>query len=135
MEWVVVLIEAIICVASYVAADYMVTHRKGLAKGMVIGQDSKEDKLEMLKLAVTAFDGKDRGATSLKDYTLSITISDGKIAETMVETKKTLLTYNEKDGERFVNKGFSETGATIVNTVLMILLATCLFLICVILFL
>lgn len=134
MKWVVVLIEAIICVVSYVVADYMVTHRNGLAKGMLIGQDSKEDKLEMLKLAVTAFDGKNRGDTKLKKYTLSTTIDDSKISETTVETEKTILTYNPEDGERFIDKGFTENGAIILNTIFLLVFSTVILVLFVLLF-
>lgn len=135
MEWVVVLIEAIICVASYVLADYMVTHRNGLAKKMLIGRDASVVMLEMLVLAVSTFDGKKRGDTKLKEYTLSKTVENGQVTKVVVETEFTILTYTKKEGERYINKGFTETGATIVSTVLMIIFATCLFAICSILFL
>lgn len=122
-----VVIEAIICVACYIIADYMVTHRTGLAKNMLIDQDTDEDKRSMLELAVYVYRGKTNVPTKLKKYTLSTTVENNQITETMVETEKTILTYNEKDGERFTNKGFTETGATILNTVFLVVFATLLY--------
>ncbi len=125
----VVIIEAIICVACYIIVDYMVTHRTGMAKNMIIGEDSREDKLSMLELAVYVYRGQTNVPTNLKNYTLSTIVENNKIVKTMVETEKTILTYNEKDGERFVEKGFTEKGAIILNTILLVGLVTCIFLI------
>lgn len=124
MDFLVLGIQAIICVASFAIADYMVTHRTGLAKGALIGKDSDFVVLEMLKLAVATFNGKKEEKTKLKDYTISVTFENGKIASTMVETERTILTYNQKDGERITNKAFTEKGLKILYTIFLLVLMT-----------
>lgn len=124
MDYLVLGIQAIICVASYVIADYMVTHRTGLAKGALIGKDEDSVVLEMLKLAVATFREQKEENTKLKDYTISVTFENGEIVSTMVETERTILTYNPKDGERITNKAFTEKGLKILYTIFILVLIT-----------
>lgn len=124
MDYLVLGIQAIICVASFVIADYMVTHRTGLAKGILLGKDPDMVVLEMLKLAVATFNGKKEENTKLKDYTISVAFENERIVSTMVETEKTILTYNKKDGERITNKAFTENGAKILYTIFLLVFMT-----------
>lgn len=120
MDYLVLVIQAIICVASAVMADYMVTHRTGFASGMLIGRDPDSVVSEMLKLAVATFNGKKEENTKLKSYKISVNVENEKIVKTIVETEKTILTYNSKEGEIITNKGFTEKGAKILTTVFML---------------
>ena len=124
MDYLVLVIQAIICVTSFMMADYMVTHRTGLAKGALIGKESDAVVLEMLKLAVATFRGQKEENTKLKDYTISVTYENEEIVSTMVETEKTILTYNQKDGERITSKAFTENGLKILYTIFLLVLMT-----------
>lgn len=81
MEYLVLVIEAIICVASYGIADYMVTHRTGLARRLIIGQDPKAVISEMRGLASTIFYGMKEENVKLKDYTINVTVKNEKITK------------------------------------------------------
>lgn len=124
MDYLVLVIQAIICVTSFMMADYMVTHRTGLANEMIIGKDPDEVVAEMLKLAVATFNSKKEEITKLKDYTVCTNVQNGKIVKAIVETEKTILTYNPNEGEIITNKGFTERGAKILNTIFMLALLT-----------
>lgn len=130
MEYLVVVIQIIICVASYVIAEYMVTHRTGFAKRLIIGRDSSADISEMHKLAEAAFKEKKEDDTNLKDYTIYTTVENGKIVKTVVETKKTMLIYTGRDKEEIINKGLTEKGAIINDTLLMIVVMDLIAILC-----
>lgn len=130
MEYLVLAIQIVICVTSCVMADYMVTHRTGLAKRLNIGRDSSADISEMRKLAVAAFEEKKEEDTKLKNYTISTTVENGKITKTVIETKKTMLIYTEKDEDEIIHKGITEKGAIINDTLLLIVVMDIIFILC-----
>ncbi len=119
MECLVLVIQAIICVTSCVIADYTVTHRKGLAKRLIIGQDTPAVISEMRGLALATFFGM-KADTKLKDYTITTTVENEKNTKVVVETEKTIVIYTEKEGDTVTNKGFTESRA-ILNEMLLYL--------------
>lgn len=131
MEYLVVLIEAIICVASYVAADYMVTHRTGLAKRLIIGRDSSTVISEMRGLASTTFYGMKEDGVKLKDYAINVMVKNEKITKVTVETEKTIVAFTEEEGESIINKGFTENRAIINDTLLLLGIMQIIFILCI----
>ena len=131
MEYLVVVIEAIICVASYVIADYMVTHRTGLAKRLIIGQDSSSVISEMRGLASKIFYGMKEDNVKLKNYEISVMVKNEKITNVTVETEKTIVTFNEEEGDTIIHKGFTEKRAIINDTFLLICIMSIIFFLCI----